>query len=482
MVRVMYNCQDTRPSLKVLVITLGVSLGSGCEQDPTPAWKPKHASPGPIAASPQAQGDPKAGYDALTNAAYITCGLPYSVYQQSAPKTPASERLPGRSGHNADLPYRFNTYTTPAGVELVVGNCLTCHAGYFNGQLIVGLGNEAIDFTEDRSAAIESTGIYVQDGPEAVEWRKWADRMQSISPYIITDTLGANPAINLTWVLLAHHDPKTLAWSKTPLIAPPSRTVLPVSTPPWWRMRKKHAMFYGGEGRGDHTRLMFLATSLCTDTNAEAEALIARYGNDVRAYIASLAPPVYPFPIDRALAGQGQQVFDATCARCHGTYGEHGSYPNLLVDLKEVGTDPALSEAGMYAGQERFYEWLAHSVYGKGAEFRPARGYVAPPLDGVWATAPYLHNGSVPTIAGLLESRRRPRYWSRSFDSTDYDQSTLGWRYTESAYGKQGVHDALERKRLYDTSGAGASNQGHVFADHLSSAERTALLEYLKTL
>ncbi|MEM8757939.1 MAG: hypothetical protein AAGF47_09175, partial [Planctomycetota bacterium] len=57
-------------------------------------------------------------------------------------------------------------------------------------------------------------------------------------------------------------------------------------------------------------------------------------------------------------------------------------------------------------------------------------GYVAPPLDGVWATAPYLHNGSMPDLAGVLDSRRRPERWTRSFDSRDYSLDPPGWRST----------------------------------------------------
>jgi hypothetical protein len=55
-------------------------------------------------------------------------------------------------------------------------------------------------------------------------------------------------------------------------------------------------------------------------------------------------------------------------------------------------------------------------------------GYQTPPLDGVWATAPYFHNGSVPTIAGVLESKSRPSIYTRSFSTEKdaYDQQRVG--------------------------------------------------------
>ena len=236
--------------------------------------------------------------------------------------------------------------------------------------------------------------------------------------------------------------------------------MLPVSTPPWWRMHKKNSMFYVGGGRGNHSRLMFIATSMCTDTVDEANGLINRYGRDIRAYIASLKPPAYPFSIDSKLADQGRPLFEANCSGCHGTYGEQPSYPNLVVGVEEVRTDPTLALEGVSGRYDRFLTWFASSVYGKGAQLAPAAGYVAPPLDGVWATAPYLHNGSIPSIEALLNSPKRPKYWTRTFDSKDYNPQQLGWNYTELPYGKTGVKSKEERKRIYDTTLLGGLQSG----------------------
>jgi len=71
---------------------------------------------------------------------------------------------------------------------------------------------------------------------------------------------------------------------------------------------------------------------------------------------------------------------------------------------------------------------------------------MAPPLDGVWASAPYFHNGSVPTVAGVLESGARPQYWTRSFDSKDYDPAALGWQHSALDHGHAGEPDAAKRQ------------------------------------
>ncbi len=116
------------------------------------------------------------------------------------------------------------------------------------------------------------------------------------------------------------------------------------------------------------------------------------------------------------------------------------------------------------------------------SRLEPHLGYVAPPLDGIWATAPYLHNGSVPTIATLLDSSKRPRYWSRSFESTDYDAAALGWDFAELDHGQAGEPTERARVKIYDTTLQGYGNGGHTFGDDLDDGERRAVLEYLKTL
>jgi mono/diheme cytochrome c family protein len=225
---------------------------------------------------------------------------------------------------------------------------------------------------------------------------------------------------------------------------------------------------------------MMTASILCISSVAEAEAIDAWFG-DVRAYIASLEPPKYPFPIDQAKAARGRTVFDATCSRCHGTYGAGGAYPNRLISLPEIGTDGLLA-SGTAQFAAPFVAWHNQSFFGKTARLDPQEGYVAPPLDGIWATAPFLHNGSVPTIAALLDSKTRPAYWTRTFDSNDLDQAALGWKFTAVDHGKDGEADAKKKAELYDTTRPGYGNLGHTFGDKLGDDDRASVIEYLKTL
>lgn len=436
-----------------------------------------------LAAEPQRPGDPAKGYRALVNEPYVPCGIPYSAYSRVFGPAAEADRIPGREGRNATLAYNFTAMTTKDGVELVTSNCLTCHAGRIGGKLVVGLGNADGDFTTEAATQTQNTGFVgalLTDPKERAEWQKWKERVDTVAPYSVLSTRGPNPADGFTAVLFAHHDPKTMAWSSTPLMNVPPPVDLPVDVPPWWHMKKKTSMFYVGGGRGDHARIMMTASILCTSTVEESRAIDA-YFPDIRSWIASTDAPAYPHAVDRALADRGKVFFEKTCARCHGTYGPDGSYPNRIVSTEEVGTDPLLaSGTAQFAGP--FVDWYKASFYGEVSRLEPKKGYVAPPLDGIWATAPYLHNGSIPTLAALLDSTQRPTYWTRPFDSTQYDTNGVGWLYSPVDHGKAGEGDAAAKKTLYDTTLPGYSNAGHVFGDVLTAEERAAVIEYLKTL
>ena len=459
------------------VTTLGLAACGGDGGVP-------ESEPGPIPAYPQREGDAARGWRALIEEGYVGCGIPRSAYDQVFAPAPEWARL-DRTGAGETLPYTYNGFRTTSGVDVVAPNCLQCHAETLRGELVIGLGSHTANYTQDLSAAAILAGGLISDPAERTEWEKFRDRVVAVAPYTITKTIGVNPADNLAAILFAHRDVDTLAWSNELLLPLPPEIVVPVDVPPWWRMQKKNAMFYIGAGRGDHARIMMTASTLCVDSVDEARAIDA-YFPDIRAFLLGLQPPAWPFAVDGARAAAGREVFDATCARCHGTYGEPGAaddgiYPNLLVALDEVGTDPVLSTgAAQFAGE--YVRWFNDSFFGELSFLSPARGYVAPPLDGIWATAPFLHNGSVPTLAALLESSTRPRFFTRSFDTNDYDEAALGWRFTPLAAGQDAEPDEDLRVRIYDTTQLGYGNGGHTFGDELSAADRAALLEYLKTL
>jgi mono/diheme cytochrome c family protein len=470
--------------MRRLLFATALVFGCSSSQAPTDMGPPLDPSGIPIPSSEQRPGDPQKGWDALVNRGAVRCGVPYNVWTKVMQAATPDQLLPDRTGHNATLPYNVTASTAASGVEVVSPNCLTCHAGKINGQLVIGLGNTDQDYTSDQSGQLmlaKQVGpMLTSDQAELAELNKFADRFIAIGPYTVLTTLGVNPGDNFAAVLLAHRDPKTLAWSDTPLLDLPPKIGVPLDVPPWWRMKKKHSMFYVDAGHGDLARIEMAAANLCTDTVAEAMD-IDSYFPDVRAYLETLTPPAWPFALNPNLVTAGKQVFEANCARCHGTYGDKGVYPNLLIPLDVIQTDPVLA-VGSSQFADRFLDWWSQSFYGQVTMLAPKKGYVAPPLDGIWATAPYLHNGSIPTLAALLDSSQRPKWWGRSFDSSDYDPVAVGWNITVYDHAKADEPNGNIQKQIYDTQTFGYTNTGHTFGDALTAADRTALLEYLKTL
>lgn len=446
-------------------------------------WDAGYSIAGPIEFS----GDPVAGEWALLNEDYVSCGVPYNLFMlgKGFLGTYADgQTLAWREGKNATLPYNWNLITTEAGTELAAMNCLTCHAGELDGKLIIGLGRHDADFTQDLGSLLSLLPTLPEWTDEGVQINKFMQRYQALGPYIKTYVVGSNPADDVAVILASHRNPYTLEWSDEQLIAvdPP---LLPLDTPPWWRVKKKAGHFYNGMSRGDHRGTMMFASSLCVDTASQAAEMLD-YFADIRAYLETLEPPDYPRAVDPVLAEQGKALFECNCAGCHGTYHEdpeQETFPNLLIPLAVIGTDPLLGDSLDEVGA--LVDWYNESWYGTVTQLTiddPFVGYTAPPLDGIWATAPFLHNGSVPTLELVLDSTRRPKFWRRpNYDSTNYDWAALGWVFEELDHGQANAPIG-QAKHIYDTTILGHDNGGHTFGDHFSDDERAAVLEYLKTI
>lgn len=463
-----------------------------------------------LAAEPQSLGDADAGRTKLLEGDYMTCGVPWKLYANGFSSLVAggfgggadAPRIAGRQGHNADLPFFLNAFTAPNGVEVVNANCLMCHGGMFDGQFVLGLGNATADFTSGAGGG--ATGVPLTDAlldslglnaDEKSQLRKLFGRGAVLGPETRMRTIGMNPAEIFAVLLMVHHDRDTLAWSDTALtpVVPRDRNgdpivdpILTSDPPPWWRAHKKHALFYNGMARGDHRGTMALATSVCVDDVARAQAVDDDF-RDIEAFVSSVRAPVYSRPIDTTLAGRGAAIFARDCVGCHGTYAgrdEDETYPNLLIPLDVIGTDPVVAEAGVVHTPE-LVAWYNQSFYGgitRMVPDDPFPGYMPPPLDGIWATAPFLHNGSVPTLELVLNSTARPARWRRvDLDSTHFDEEAGGWPW-EPVDTPWAAATAEDRKFIYDTRYWGQSNAGHPFGDHLTASERRAVIEYLKTL
>ncbi|MBO9482263.1 hypothetical protein [Salinisphaera sp. G21_0] len=246
--------------------------------------------------------------------------------------------------------------------------------------------------------------------------------------------------------------------------------------------------------------------------------------SEILVYADNTTSPAYPDKLDAEKVKLGKQLFHSEttsrsghrldCFSCHGRYQKEtdfdtpGGYTVYYDDLdpdrrlKNVGTDPEYArlllsftpldkKGGLLAQFFDDPELMPEA-------FLPEKaGYIAPPLDGVWASAPYFHNGSVPTLYHVLKADERPAIWSRTnTDPFAYDLEKVGLLYQEKDISPENYarwkaaakdnprsEEAREFRRWYNTSGMGRSNQGHDwFSAILDNDEIYAVVEFLKSL
>jgi hypothetical protein len=241
--------------------------------------------------------------------------------------------------------------------------------------------------------------------------------------------------------------------------------------------------------------------------------------------IDNLPPPAYPFTsVDLARAREGKALFREKCATCH-TPPNRTIYPasRLGVDPNRTLVNTSVSRYGLSALVTEACQIFGLNNKGKpGADwcvptgswdarleeyFRdtPRRvaegtnGYKADMLHGIWGQAPYLHNGSVPTLGQLVCASARPPRFLRG--NVHYDEALVGFEWADRPAARYSPHDTMLIKE-YDTTVTGKANTGHTFGSELCpdtagldptrdrrDIERRilqspvgALLAYLKTL
>lgn len=343
-------------------------------------------------------------------------------------------------------------------------NCLSCHQGKVAGQVVAGVPNAHF--------ALQSLMEDIRNTKRKLG-KKMVRMDLASAVFPLGTTNGSTNAVMFGMALMSGRD----AHLNVRPGLPPPMTHHDHDAPAWWNFKKKTHLYSDGFSPKGHRPLMQFM--LVPENGPEVFADREDEFQAVYAWLESLEAPKYPFAIDHDLAAKGEIVFAGHCADCHGTYGDNETYPNKIVPIDVVGTDPvrlgALSPEHRHAyGQS----WFAH--FGEHQTIDDPGGYVAPPLDGIWASAPYFHNGSVPTLWHVLNTSERPGIWRRT--ENGYDQEKVGLEIDTFAKLPSDVKSGRERRKYFDTSKDGKSAAGHTFPDALDEAEKRAVLEYLKTL
>ncbi len=274
-----------------------------------------------------------------------------------------------------------------------------------------------------------------------------------------------------------------------------------VDFPSIWLQRPREGMQLHWDG--NNTKVQERNRSAAFGTGALPPILDRDSVRQVEEWLLDVEPPsfkdLFPEHIDQAKAADGKAVYEAKCAYCHGRDGRvfEGERVGKVTAIGEIGTDRqrfdnytydlAVNQNVLYAefGDERFQN------------FRKTDGYANMPLDGIWLRAPYLHNGSVPTLWDLLKPpAERPGVFYRGYDV--YDPVNVGFesraeRIPADRHGDLFCFQARpagagECAKMPNNNGTCTANQckgnwngGHAYGTNLDVTEKRVLIEYLKT-
>lgn len=341
-----------------------------------------------------------------------------------------------------------------------VQSCMLCHGGRvpITGESKIGMPNTELDMQTLYDDVNKATG------------------MKGQFPLVFGMSRGRTNAFIFSLELLRRRN-EDLSPRKDP-VPMGDYTDYDLDPPAWWYLKKKTAIYADAGVKGDFSRAIMQFTM--GEPSGEKIRSWEPDFKDILAYLKSIEAPKYPLPIDQKLAGEGKAVFNKTCAGCHGSYDDGGKYPNKVVPLEVVGTD----SLRLTKLTKEFRDYYKQTWFGKSGEhgYEYPTGYVAPPLNGVWASAPYFHNGSVPTVYGVLTQEARPKYFRRTGMIQDYNAKDLGLKFEELQVPAAKDAPAEARRRVIDTTLPGLSNQGHSFGFKLSEKEKRQVIEYLKTI
>jgi hypothetical protein len=286
-----------------------------------------------------------------------------------------------------------------------------------------------------------------------------------------------------------------------------------------WGVDRYHANWDGNQGASSG---VLVSGALAT---GDPRMVNLRVYEPLNPFIDNLPPRPYPFEsVDLARAKEGKALFKTACATCHTRRNQTiYSATKLGVDANRSLVTSSVSRYGLAALMAE-----TCTIYGLNNQGRPGadwcrpqgdwqarldeyfrdtprrvvegtNGYKADVLHGIWAQAPYLHNGSVPTLGHLVCQATRPRRFLRG--NVYYDESLVGFEWADRPGTRYSDSDSILVKE-YDTAVPGRANGGHTFgadlcpdtsgldpvADRKEIASRIlqsragALLAYLKTL
>ncbi len=402
-------------------------------------------------------------------------------------------------------------------------SCSSCHAAELFGKSIVGLPNKGSRanrfFILAKHVIPKISPLVFQKVTQAnssektmyARTRNNVDFVESSKPSV----LGLDTSLSHVGLSLANRTPN--AWAdKDPAFAKnPShhelRTFNAESKPgTWWLLKYKNKWLSDGSvlsGNPIATNILWNEIGRGTDLRELNTWMKSntKLIQELTSFVFSTEAPKWTdfFPsqsIQLASAKRGSKLFHSNCYKCHGRYEKAWEQPNpadpyltthvqyhKTTPVIDVGTDP-----NRYLGMHQLSAQLNRLELSEDWKVRvePQKGYVPPPLVGIWSRYPYLHNNSVPNLCALMTPpEKRPEFFIQGpakNSKTDFDQDCVGYPTGNNI--PKSWHN-LKDAHYFVNSKPGLSNQGHykMFLnekgeERYSPQDKKDLLEFLKTL
>lgn len=417
-----------------------------------------------------------------------------------------------REGRPRDLPIGISRREV-RGVELVWLNCAVCHAGTWRAaadaprEIVLGMPANGFDLygfirflfdavvderfsTERLMAAMEAAGA-------DFDWLETKAYRHLVIPTVRDELLKRRAQL---LPLLAVQPPwgpgrvdtfnpyKLLTFGKSLDDLEPRERIGPADLPSIWLQGPRGDAEMQLHWDGNNRSLAERNLSAAIGAGVTEETVDHRAIERVADWLRDLPPPPSPLTegLDSESVAEGERIYARTCLRCHGRQGREGGYVfegedlGEVVPLAEIGTDRgrfdsytaemAELQKGLFAGDPEY----------RFRHFEKTEGYANHPLDGLWLRAPYLHNGSVPTLEALLmPPARRPHRFLRGLDVIDREAG--GFLAPACPARSEGSGLLPGTDICFHTSTRGNGSGGHDYGTDLAPAEKAALVAYLKT-
>lgn len=414
------------------------------------------------------------------------------------------------------------------GAEGFTFSCTTCHSSKLFGKKIIGLSNRFMRansiFVKGKKAAklAPNWAFHLSTGANSAERKMFAEMKENIKFVGVKDpiVLGLDTSLSQVSLSLARrakdaYATRDIALAKKPRYEVLEHFVADSKPATWWSLKYKNRWLSDGSvvaGNPILTNILWNEIGRGTDLKILENWLDDNFKviQDLTTATFSTEPPAitdfFHFSEkDLEMAKEGELIFENTCAKCHGNYLKVWNYPGseifpveeqiktLMLEypqptkVKNMGTDPQ-----RWQGMKSLEQLNDLSISKRfGIKIESQKGYVPPPLIGIWARWPYFHNNSIPNLCALLtpENKRPKTFWMGAANNTEtdfdfdcngyplYDKTPKKWKQQGPMY-------------FYRTSKVGMSNKGHskmlidkyTGEERFSRRQKRALIKYLQSL